>query len=220
MKRTIIETADGSKTLSINNDSETYHSRHGAVQESAHVFIEAGLQQLAQKTSTIRVLEVGMGTGLNVLLSLRFAREHSLAIHYVALEPYPLNEDEWQALDYASNDEEWEWFKRIHHAPQSGENAIAKELDLACLKKGLLEADLHADSFDVIYYDAFGPNTQPELWGLPCFERCFAALAEGGVLVTYCAKGQVRRDMQSAGFEVERLPGPPGKREMLRAWKK
>lgn len=218
MRRTIIQTADGSKTVAIENERETYHSRHGAVQESKHVFITNGVAALAKGRQSIRILEVGFGTGLNALLTYRFAIRQRTEVDYLGLEPHPLTVAERRALDYATN-EELALFEAMHEVGELPQ-AIAPTFTLRRAQKGLLEAVLPESSIDLIYYDAFGPKTQPELWTLACFERCLSALTAGGALVTYCAKGQVRRDLLSVGFEVERLPGPPGKREMLRAWKR
>lgn len=218
MKRSIIQTADGSKTISIDGDRETYHSHHGAVTESLHVFIKHGFKAAAQKARPTSILEVGFGTGLNALLTYRYAAQNECQVLYHGLEPNPLHASEWRALDYAVN-EELAVFELMHEVGEEP-RAIAPNFTLRRSRFGLFEAAVADASTDLIYYDAFGPNTQPELWTPDCFERCFSALTAGGVFVTYCAKGQVRRDLQSIGFEVERLTGPPGKREMLRAWKK
>ncbi len=219
MKRIVITTGDGSKTLAIRSDGETYHSRHGAINESKHVFIANGLESLAGHKKEIRILEVGFGTGLNALLTYRFAKERGVHIFYHGLEPKPLIRNEWEALDYAAEDEAGTF--EVMHALQADQTTqVAPFFDLLRTERGLMETTFTSGSVDLIYYDAFGPNTQPELWTPACFTHCFSALTAGGSLVTYCAKGQVRRDLQGVGFDVERLEGPPGKREMLRAWKR
>ncbi len=212
-------TADGSLTLHSDQWNEHYHSMHGAVQESTHVFIKAGLEHVA--LSHVDILEVGVGTGLNLLLTWVRCLEGKLTVDYTGLEPHPLSREQLEQLAHC---EELAW-PGLH------------EPFLACMTNGhgqrqaamgglaftLLEQPIGAfaerNRFDLIYYDAFGPPTQPEMWTAQVFAVLFEALRPGGVLVTYCAKGAVRRAMEATGFRVERLQGPPGKREMLRATK-
>lgn len=210
-----MRTADGSRTLSWGQ--EHYHSVYGAVQESTHVFIKAGLEHVAK--AHVDVLEVGLGTGLNLLLTWIRCLEGKLTLSYHALEPYPLAAAAFEELRHAE-DLAWPGL----HAPfvelMTGPCDAWHEA-LGGLRFQVSRTDVRAFSatgaYDVIYFDAFAPGYQPELWTEAVFKRMFAALRPGGVLVTYCAKGDVRRAMQAAGFSVERLPGPPGKREMLRA---
>jgi tRNA U34 5-methylaminomethyl-2-thiouridine-forming methyltransferase MnmC len=216
MERHLIQTADGSHSFEINAGAETYHSRHGAVQESTHVFIASGLRAIESKQH-IRVFEVGFGTGLNALLSWREATASQRKIEYTALEPFPLTTEEARLLNYANADEH-DGFIRMH-GEANGTIDVSAYFTLIRLAATYPAHPSEKEHYDIIYYDAFGPNTQPLLWTLECFEKAFDLLVRGGMLVTYCAKGQVRRDLQSAGFEVERLAGPPGKREMLRARK-
>ena len=226
-QRTPEPTKDGSMTLYSARYNQTYHSRNGAITESLHVFLNAGWQPKVQdltSTGTIRVLELGLGTGLNALLTLQAWRDlpanRQPAMDYVALEPAPLSSQERLQLDmHQVADPEVEALIHAHpeleqHHVQWGANAEFTRLRSTW--QGFRREKSSAP-FDVIYFDAFAPDTQPELWSLTRFEEAFEWLAPGGVLVTYCAKGAVRRAMVDAGFRVERLPGPPGKREMLRA---
>ena len=208
--RELLQTADGSFTLFIPEVQETYHSAHGAVQESMHVFIENGLK--ACDKEMIRVLEVGLGTGLNAMLTLQHATKK---IDYCALEPYPLSKEILNELVTSGSDQ----FKMKFHASNVGEwISIQENFSFVRMEIGLEEFQSE-EKFDIIYYDAFGPRVEPGLWTLERMQQCFDLLNEGGVFVTYCAKGEVRRNLQAAGFIVERLAGPPGKREMLRGVK-
>lgn len=214
-------TADGSHTLYLKNLDENYHSLHGAITESLHVFINAGLQQFLHTTGTIHILEIGFGTGLNTLLSCLFAEENALQIHYTALEPSPLNNTLIQTLNYSlqlGNNSSENIFNAIHSASFENEIAITKNFILH-KQQVTLETFQSSNHYDLVYFDAFGPRVQPEIWSLKNFQKLFHLIKPDGILVTYCAKGEVRRAMQTAGFIVERLPGPPGKREMLRALK-
>lgn len=209
--RELVKTADGSFTLFIPEVEETYHSTHGAVQESMHVFIESGLK--ACDKESIRVLEVGLGTGLNAVLTLQHATKE---IDYCALEPYPLSKEILNELAASRTDQ----FEMKFHTSNAGELiSLQENFSFIRMEVGLEEFS-SKEKFDVIYYDAFGPRVEPGLWTLERMQQCFDLLNDGGVLVTYCAKGEVRRNLQAAGFVVERLAGPPGKREMLRGVKK
>lgn len=213
-----LRTADGSFTLRSERLQEQYHSRHGAVQESMHVFIEAGLR--AVQGREVRVLEVGLGTGLNALLSRIEAERADRALAYVALEPFPLAAEELRSLDHAAlllRPDLAEDHVAMLTAPESTWYGAGPHFRFQ--RRSTPVQQFEDTGFDLIYFDAFGPATQPDMWTLPVFERMFRALPAGGVLVTYCAKGDVRRTMQAAGLQVERLAGPPGKREMLRAIK-
>lgn len=216
--RTLV-TQDGSRTLRSERIGEQYHSVHGAVQESMHVFIHAGLRAL--HASSMSVLEVGLGTGLNALLTLREARVRAVRVEYTALEPYPLPMELLAAVDHPTALDEpalREPFDRMMRAPIGTASVIDPCFTFSLLDRPVQAVD-DTQCYDVIYFDAFGPAVQPDMWTRDVFERMHRALREGGLLVTYCAKGEVRRTMQAVGFRVERLPGPHGKREMLRAWR-
>ncbi len=213
-------TADGSLTLFHTDLGATYHSMHGAVQESMHVFIQAGLAR--QEQATVDLLEVGLGTGLNLLLTWIRCYEGKCRVNYTALEPHPVHADTLHALAHAG---ELAWPGL--HAPFvdrmcAGAGEWQPELGGLRFRRLATPAqDLNEQgAYDLVYFDAFAPATQPALWTGAVMQRMHAALRPGGALVTYCAKGEVRRTMQAAGFSVERLPGPPGKREMMRAIKR
>lgn len=209
-------TGDGSLTVLDVTTGSTYHSRHGAKAESMHVFIGAGLNFLRNNGLTsFRILEMGFGTGLNALLTAQQAGEGNLVVDYSALEPYPLEEKVWREL-VTQQPSHTELFRVIHAAPWETRAVITKQFSIT-KHSSRLEDFTTTGPFDLIYYDAFEPNTQPELWTEEIFCKLYGITAQGGVLATYCAKGSVRRAMQDAGYVVERLPGPPFKREMLRA---
>lgn len=220
MERKIVRTADGSKTLRLPAWEEAYHSMHGALQEAYHVFIRSGLDQFQSRE--LSLLEMGFGTGLNALITLLEAPARQLRIRYTALEAFPLVASEWEALEYGQLFPEREmasrFFTQLHQAPWEKPCQLTPDFELCKLQKDFLDFESEP-RFDLIYFDAFGARVQPELWTEAVFRSMYAALQPGGLLVTYAAKGSVRRGMQAVGFGVERLPGPPGKREMLRARK-
>lgn len=214
-KLKFIETGDQSKTLYHPGLNEHYHSTHGAYQESVHVYIKSGLEQFLDK-SNVSVFEMGFGTGLNVLLSWMFSKERNITINLTTIELYPLGHDIWTKLDYYKNQVQKNVFEKLHECEWEKSIALDEGFTFTKHKISLKEFST-SNKFDVIFFDAFGPDKQPELWEIPVFEKLYSILNIGGILVTYSAKGQVRRNMQQAGFTVERIPGPPGKREMLRA---
>ncbi|WP_375334408.1 tRNA (5-methylaminomethyl-2-thiouridine)(34)-methyltransferase MnmD [Flagellimonas sp. C4] len=219
MKRRIITTGDGSKTIQIEDWSEQYHSKHGAVQEAYHVFIEHGLRLFNNRSITI--LEVGFGTGLNALITLLEAAKQQLTVEYIGVEAFPVSVDEISALDYCRQlgaDNVEASFNKMHSSNWEEEVAITPDFSLLKQKKDFRQID-EENLVDLVYFDAFGARVQPDLWTEEIFSIMHNALKQEGVLVTYAAKGSVRRAMQAVGFTVERLPGPPGKREMLRAIK-
>ena len=217
MKREIIITSDGSTTIHLPEWNEQYHSKHGAIQEAYHVFIKSGLNIVDKEE--LSILEIGFGTGLNCFITLLEAKSK---INYVGVEAYPVAEEEVLKLNYVSELKAEEYkglFNKIHQFPWEEKVELTKSFSL--LKRQQFFKDIKDEnSFDLIYFDAFGARVQPELWSEAIFKIMYKALQQDGVLVTYAAKGSVRRAMQAVGFFVERLPGPPGKREMLRAIKK
>jgi len=199
---------------------ENYHSTHGAIQESKHVFIEAGLKQLIQKKE-LTIFEVGFGTGLNALLTLLEA-ESFTTINYISVEKYPLLPEEYQFLNYAEqlNQDKKDLFQLMHDCDWN--NTIQLTDTFSFLKLNDDVSNLNFESFpaiDFVYFDAFAPNKQEGIWTKQLFQKIFDACGEQAIFVTYCAQGQVRRNLQEVGFTVERIPGPPGKREMIRARK-
>jgi tRNA U34 5-methylaminomethyl-2-thiouridine-forming methyltransferase MnmC len=209
----IHRTGDGSQTL-LSPTGVAYHSLSGAVGEAMHVFLGAGLEEalrgLAGK-GQVSVLEVGLGTGLNCLLTCR----HGAGVRYTALERYPVPERAWGGMEYAADP----LFEAIHRAPWGEWTPVSSSMELRKIETDLTAAELSTGEYDVIYMDAFAPDDQPEMWTEEVFRKLFAATAPGGVLVTYCAKGEVKRALRAAGYTVRRLPGAMGKRHMLRARK-
>ncbi|NOT49977.1 MAG: tRNA (5-methylaminomethyl-2-thiouridine)(34)-methyltransferase MnmD [Chitinophagaceae bacterium] len=201
----------------------TYHSVHGAIQESKHVFIQAGLLDsgIFDYTGVHSVLEIGLGTGLNALLSLLEADKHKNRLYYTALDLYPLNETEIKQLNYCEQLKQPHYkalFEKMHQSGWEEMFEVTDHFRLTKTKCDLLDYSTK-DLFNIIYFDAFAPAAQPELWTAAIFEKLYRMMKPGGVLVTYCSKSVVRRAMQAAGFTVEKMQGPRGKREMLRARK-
>jgi tRNA U34 5-methylaminomethyl-2-thiouridine-forming methyltransferase MnmC len=219
LKREIIITSDGSTTIHLPEWNEQYHSKHGAIQEAYHVFIKQGLETCVKPE--VSILEIGFGTGLNAFITFLEAERKSLQIRYDGVEAYPVAMDEVKQLNYVSelNASSFQkQFDTIHGIPWEERKDISEHFSLIKRKQFFHEI-LDENQFDLVYFDAFGARVQPDLWTEEIFAIMFRAMKENGILVTYSAKGSVRRAMQAVGFEVERLPGPPGKREMLRAAK-
>lgn len=213
----IEKTEDGSATLFVPELNEHYHSVKGARTESQHIFIEMGLN--ASAAARPHVLEIGFGTGLNALLTLETAERERRPVCYTGIELYPLTWAEVDALKYSDHP----LFEAMHQAPWDADTAITPHFTLRKVRTDvgtIGPGDLlmiHDVPFDVVYFDAFAPEKQPEMWTESLFQTIYDSMADGGILTTYCAKGTVRRMMQNVGFKVERLPGPPGgKREILR----
>lgn len=221
--RRIILTEDGSSSLYVPELNEHYHSVHGAIQESLHIFIRAGLShyigQSAGKTS-FNILEAGFGTGLNAYLTLLFSEEQKIPVYYHTIEKYPLIEEEYSLLNYAKEIAAPypELFQELHRCPWEKQQEISPFFRFYKQREDF--RDLHLpEKFDIIYFDAFNPDVQPHLWRSNVLRHFYEALLPGGIFVTYCVKGIVKRALREVGFTLERLPGPPGKREMLRASK-
>lgn len=223
MKREKLVTADGSHTVRIEEMNVTYHSTHGAVQESMHVFIDAGLREAATEERNIHIFEMGFGTGLNALLTIAYAADNNLRINYEAVEAFPLVEMEPAEFNYTDQMNRKDLtpiFEALHRSEWNTPNTITANFQLTKHQCKLENLPAPQQPFDLVYYDAFAPGAQPELWTETVFRQLADMMNTDGVLVTYCSKGDVRRAMIAAGFIVEKIPGPPGKREMLRAFKK
>jgi tRNA U34 5-methylaminomethyl-2-thiouridine-forming methyltransferase MnmC len=221
MKREIVITSDGSSTIYMPELEESYHSKHGAIQEANHVFIKNGLHFLKQ--NEISILEIGFGTGLNALITSLEAQKINLKIHYEGIEAFPVVLDELNQLNYPLLFENQvlsqEYFSKIHQIPWEQHHEISSFFKLK--KRKMMFENIDDDNvFDLIYFDAFGFRVQPELWSDVIFEKMYKALKKGGVLVTYACRSSIKKAMIDAGFHIEKLAGPPGKREMLRAIKK
>ncbi|MFG6687137.1 tRNA (5-methylaminomethyl-2-thiouridine)(34)-methyltransferase MnmD [Mariniflexile sp. HNIBRBA6329] len=240
MEREVVITGDGSTTIHLPQWDEQYHSKHGAIQEAYHVFIKHGLNYFCFKkeisidvTSSaveksqkvwnepISILEIGFGTGLNAFITLLEAEKLKVKIEYVGVEGYPVGMNEIEQLNYPNQLEangKEPLFKTMHEISWEIPHAISNNFSLTKQNRFFSEIE-ETNSYNLIYFDAFGARVQPELWTETIFKKMFDALKENGALVTYAAKGSVRRAMQAVGFLVEKLPGPPGKREMLRGTK-
>lgn len=217
---TIIQTEDGSNSIQSAKFEATYHSIHGAIQETQTVFIDAALNYKAETQKELTILEIGLGTGLNAFMTYLEAKKSDLHIHYTGIEAYPIALEVAQQLNYVELlqvPEEQAQFLKLHALP----NEWAELAPSFHFYKqiGRFE-DLKAqEQFDIIYYDAFAPSVQPELWEIELLEKIYQALKPNGVLTTYCAKGVFKRNLKQVGFKVEGIPGPIGKREMTRALK-
>ena len=222
-KREIITTGDGSKTIHLPRWNEQYHSKHGAINEALHVFIKQGFHHILQLHAfeDLHILEIGFGTGLNAFITFLESLKNKQKVNYVGVEAYPVTIEEANVMNYVEAlqaTDQKAAFDELHTSPWETETEISN--DFKCTKRKQFFSEIKDENcFDLIYFDAFGARVQPELWTVSIFSKMFRALKDNGVLVTYAAKGSVRRAMQEVGFTVERLPGPPGKREMLRASK-
>ena len=216
MKRRVIITEDGSSSIYVEGLNENYHSRYGAINESRHIFIESGLKQIQK--DPVSILEIGFGTGLNALLTLNESILTNRTINYYSLENYPLVQDEWQSLNY-SNIEEIEnsdLFENLHKLDWNSWHSMNETFHFYKENVDLLEFRTSL-KFDLIYFDAFSPNVQPELWSEKIFEKMHKCLNTGGLLLSYSVKGTVKRALKSVGFTTELIPGPKGKRVIMRA---
>ncbi len=218
----ITTTEDGSHTLYNETLGEHYHSTHGALQESLHIFIEAGFNALEKKSGTITILEIGFGTGLNALLTFGEAEKTGRKINYIAIETVILDKSIYSKLNYAEvieNKSLQDIFIKMHETPWNVPHFISENFILNKVEGKLQEIELTENAFDLVYFDAFSPEIQPELWRVDIFKAIYASMSNNALLTTYCAKGAVKRALKAAGFEVENLPGPIGKRQITRAKK-
>ena len=211
----IILTNDGSHSVYNKELNEIYHSKNGAIIEANHVYIKNGL--LFHKKKELNILEIGLGTGLNAILTIENLEEKK--VHYTALEPKPIQKEIYTKLNYCnfivSNKK---LFLSLHDSKWDEEKLIIENF-MFCKRKDSIQEYTTEKKFDIIYFDAFAPNKQIDIWKINIFRKCFSIMNYNSLLVTYCAKGMVKRMLKSVGFEVETLEGPPGKREMIRAIK-
>jgi tRNA U34 5-methylaminomethyl-2-thiouridine-forming methyltransferase MnmC len=220
MKHEIIITKDGSTSIYIPEWDETYHSKFGAIQEAYHVFIKNGLDVLAD-TSEISILEIGFGTGLNALITMLEAEKRQIKVNYVGVEAYPVAFEDIVQLNYATQLEvpnRQADFEQLHTLPWEETIEVTPYFTLTKRKQFFSEIT-DENAFDIVYFDAFGYNVQPELWNEAIFEKMFCALKSKGILTTYACRTTIKNAMQTVGFQTMKLPGAPGKREMLRALK-
>lgn len=214
-------TKDGSHTIAIPEKKVTYHSIYGAVAESQHVYINAGFYHFwSRPGNECNLFEMGFGTGLNALLTMMEAEKQKRTVNYTSIELFPLEKEEALLLNYCEllDPGMKSMFEKLHDAAWGVETTISSYFKLKKIKQDIRDLQ-NENSFDLIYYDAFAPSAQPELWNKQVFDRIYEAMRFGGILVTYCSKSDVRRNLQASGYAIEKLQGPPGKREMLRAYK-
>lgn len=218
-KRVIEITEDGSTTLKLTEFEEQFHSIHGAINESIHIYINAGLNFLAEREA-LKILEVGFGTGLNALLTMQNIGTRKIDYHTV--EAYPLQEEEYMQMNYNLfiDNELKNVYSKIMQFDEGKWMNISANFKLKVSVAKIEEIHLESDEYDLVYFDAFGPAVQPELWSEKIFAKIYHSMAQNSVLVTYCSKGAVKRSLKEVGFEVLGLPGPIGKREITRCLKK
>ena len=214
----IITTSDGSHSLFNEKNNESYHSVNGSIQESLHVFINAGLSQVRKKE--ISIFEVGFGTGLNALLSYIFSENNSIKICYDAIELFPIKRELFSQLNFTEclGHNYDSIYLKMHESAWNSNIEISENFSLKKILGDLRTFKL-SGKYDLVFFDAFSPQVEPELWTYEIFEKIYSGMNMNGIFVTYCAKGKVRRNLQKVGFKAERIPGPAGKREMLRAIK-
>ncbi|MGB1101998.1 MAG: tRNA (5-methylaminomethyl-2-thiouridine)(34)-methyltransferase MnmD [Crocinitomicaceae bacterium] len=214
MERKIIVTGDNSKTLLIPELDETYHSVHGALNEARHVFINNGFESIDK--SNVAVFELGFGTGLNLLVTLEFLSKKDIKVDYTSIEKYPLPHETIEKMDYDRliDAKYAEVYIKAHQVEWNKKIGLTEKLNLTKVDADVSIYEMEKEQYDIIYFDAFGPRVQPELWSVPVLKKMFESLHAPGRLVTYCAQGQFKRNLKAAGFEVLNVPGPPGKREM------
>ena len=223
MQRIPFITKDGSHSIKVDDSGLTYHSFHGAIGESMHVYIQAGLRYILDQKiqNPVSILEMGFGTGLNALLTCIEAASKKTLINYTSIEAFPLEKAITDQLNYChqlNRDDCQQLFTRLHACKWGEQEIISEFFHLLKLHESLIDCTL-LKKFDLVYYDAFAPGEQPEMWTKEIFEKLFGWLNPDGILVTYCSKSDMRRAMQAAGFKVEKIQGPHGKREMVRAKK-
>lgn len=222
MKREIITTGDGSVTIFLPELNESYHSIHGAINESNHIFIEAGLKYVLQNKTNINILEVGFGTGLNAFLTAGTCLDQIYTIYYIGVEPFPVINSEVLKLNYPETSvfhNQIDCFQLIHNSVWEKACSITDNFILFKTQQKIEEVTLKDNHFDLVYFDAFAPMVQPELWQSSIFKKLYDSMKAGSILVTYSSKGDVKRTLKECGFTIDKLPGPKGKREFLRAMK-
>jgi tRNA U34 5-methylaminomethyl-2-thiouridine-forming methyltransferase MnmC len=222
MERHLIRTGDGSHSFYVPELDEHYHSTYGAIQESSHIFINKGLLAVDRGLQELRVLEVGFGTGLNALLTWEAGLQNNMNIRYTAMEPWPLEQGQAMQLNYPGllkTPGAQLVFRALHEAAWGMDVSIDGHMKILKMQSRLEDALLAPDRFHLVYFDAFGPDAQPELWTEEIFNMIFTCMATHGIMTTFSAKGSVRRALKNVGFDVESLEGPPGKRSMTRARK-
>ena len=232
MKRTIVETEDGSKTIHIADWNESYHSIHGAVQEAYHVFIKNGLNLFLNQYKEINILEIGLGTGLNAFITMLEAEKNHIKINYVGVEKYPVSEEEFSVINYFDDvfkfypefenrkEEFLNYYLKMFSCTWEEEHIISDYLTIKKLEKDFFDLKGNVDErFDLVYFDAFGSQVQPELWEEDLLTIVANLTKASSVISTYAAKGSFKRGLKANGFQIKKYPGPPGKREMMVGFK-
>jgi len=221
----LIITEDGSHSLYHEDLKETYHSFHGALKESIHVFMLYGLDSWLMENPNrrpLRIFEVGFGTGLNAWLTLIWAEQNQIPVLYHTIEPFPLSEEIYSQLNYGDLDDGFFHYKpylqKLHNKEWDKGSVVSEYFNMKKEKTTLEEVTLYPS--DVVFFDAFAPSKHPELWEKPLLQKVYDSMNQGGIFTTYCAQGKLKRELMEIGMEVETLPGPPGKKEMTRGWKK
>lgn len=223
-ERRLIETQDGSHSLYVPELNETYHSFHGAMQESQHVFIRMGLHYFLDRSraNQVKILEVGFGTGLNALLTFKDLTKKKIKTWYDTIEPFPVPTEILNKLNYVELvdfEGAQNAYNVMHESEWETKIQLSEGYLFTKMQQTLQEVDLQSNHYDLVFFDAFAPSKQPELWALPQLQKVVNSMKQGGVFVTYCAQGQFKRDIREAGLNIETLPGPPGKKEMIRGIK-
>ena len=217
LQKELILTSDGSHTFFVPGLGESYHSVHGAIQESGHVFIESGLKMMRKKS--VRIFEIGFGSGLNALLSWDYANTNSCHIFYNTIEMFPLETKEASQFNYPDLLEvPRKIFMALHEVEWEKKHKLSPNFEF-CKSIADLRTFIPDEEYDLIFFDAFSPDAQPDLWETAIFKALFKAMSPGGILTSYSVRGAFRRSLKEAGFNVEKIPGPPGKRHITRAWK-
>ncbi|WP_109832495.1 tRNA (5-methylaminomethyl-2-thiouridine)(34)-methyltransferase MnmD [Reichenbachiella versicolor] len=220
----IIKTKDGSSSLFLPDMNETYHSTHGALTEALYVFIDKALEEHRRcypNQETIKILEIGFGTGLNAWLTASKVLDSNFTVEYCSLEKFPVGSEIVSELNYTDNSPigDKELFEKLHDAAWNVPVSVTDNFVLEKLETDVFDFETRNDQFDIIYFDAFAPSKQPEMWSLEVLNKMYSSTAKGGIFSTYCAQGQFKRDLRAAGYDTESLPGPPGKKEMTRGRK-
>ena len=221
MNFSLITTEDGSHSLYSSELNESYHSIHGALSESMHIFIEAGLNEVIKTKNALNILEVGFGTGLNAFLTRFFCEDMNIQTSYYGVEAFPVSKEIYSQLNYHTilNKTNQQYFLDLHTAEWDKSVQISENFLLKKHLAPISEVSIPDNFFDLVYFDAFAPQYQPEMWTVGIFEKIYKSMSNEAILTTYCCKGDVKRALKSVGFQIEKLPGPKGKREMLRARK-
>jgi tRNA U34 5-methylaminomethyl-2-thiouridine-forming methyltransferase MnmC len=222
MQRKIIKTEDNSKTLLIPEMNETYHSTHGALTEALHIYIKHGVASISSFQKEINIFEMGFGTGLNAILTLDHIKSTNSNINYHTIEKYPVSKEELEALNYISKNNLTDLkpaFEALHTSEFNTQSNITPSFSFMKYNLDIKDFSITHDFFHIIYFDAFAPSHQPDLWTQPLLKKMYDALKPNGFLITYCAQGEFKRTLKSIGFEIIALDGPPGKREITKAIK-